>query len=322
MTGTSKEVGPLTASSRGRSTPLIKPSELESLRVKTWFATALADAGLPDGSSNSFRAWFVGSDQDLPIPAALLQTMIHEHGDRLADLYKDCLNDIRRQNYETGQQSPNDLTLQSMNALFPGTQGVYEHGPNDEPLWMVLSGDAKTCEDYLHALMPPPKGQFGLSFEMKIQGLFDGLLAPQWRVNLDAVPIGQQGFGHPVWLSYIHTRFDAAQPQYDRPSENSSQLLEIATIDDLIIGTIAAWWLAVQRQEGPILQLEWLLMGLCQGVIGQVLSPDIQMYVVALVREQTIAIDKVLSKANHPTPNFEQRWTARVDIAPQLNKAE
>ncbi|MBP4047107.1 hypothetical protein [Chromobacterium violaceum] len=254
----------------------------------------------------------------LESPNEQLQYVLQKSEKPIDDEFIDTLTNLRRQKYEDGQQSPTDTTLAALEAYFPGTREVYDTGPNGEPLWLVLSGDQDACVECLHVLFPPPKGQLSTSFEEKVAQLFEGLLAPEWQISLEGVP-PPATFGHPVWLSYTQTRLFEAMPVYEEEEEteleeDQSERLLTATIDDLIVGAIAAWWLANERMEGPILQLEWLLVGLCQGVISQVYSEEIQLYVLGLLREKAAKIDKALSKHDKSAKDFEARWAVHLDI--------
>ncbi|OQS45189.1 hypothetical protein B0T49_21785 [Chromobacterium violaceum] len=258
----------------------------------------------------------------LESPSELLQYVLQKCEKPVDDEHIDTLTNLRRQKYEDGQQSPTDTTLAALEAYFPGTREVYDTGPNGEPLWLVLAGDQDACVECLHVLFPPPKGQLSTSFEKKVAQLFEGILAPQWQISLEDVPPAAT-FGHPVWLSYTQTRLFEAMPVYEGEEEPElgeaqSERLLTATIDDLIVGAIAAWWLANERMEGPILQQEWLLMGLCQGVISQVYSEEIQQYVLRLLREKAVKIDKALSKYDKSAKYFEARWAVHVGIVEQL----
>jgi hypothetical protein len=302
-----------TYSARKRSIPALKPRELEALRVRTWFANVLVEAGLPDGTNDSVVAKLLDTQaSELPSPSNLLQAWLRENSGPLDDRHVDALTNVSRQRYETGGQSPNDLTLDALDAVLPGTRDVYEFGPNGESLWLVLAGDRDTCERYLREMFPAPKGQFGFSFEEKVQQLFDSLLAPEWRGQFKDVIASSaaHSFSHPVWRSYVQTT------QFGEiPDEASAGLLPTHTIDDCVIGTIAAWWTAIHRREGPFLELEWLLVGLCQGVVAGEFTGDIQTYVLNLVRDQAQEIDKAIALPDGPMKPFEERWQRRVDIS-------
>ncbi|SDG80580.1 hypothetical protein SAMN05216466_105245 [Paraburkholderia phenazinium] len=301
-----------TYSARKRSIPTLKPRELEALRVRTWFANVLVEAGLPDGTNDSIVAKLLDTQvSELPSPSNLLQAWLKEYSGPLDDRHVDALTNVSRQRYESGGQSPNDLTLDALDAVLPGTRDVYEFGPSGESLWLVLAGDRDTCETHLLEMFPPPRGRFGFSFDEKVQQLFDALLAPEWRGNFVEVAASYAGrpLAHPVWRSYVQTT------QFgDMPDEESAGLLPMRPVEDCVIGSIAAWWTAIHRREGPILELEWLIVGLCQGVVASELTGDIQTYLLNLVREQAQEIDRAVAPPRGAVKPFEERWTQQVDL--------
>ncbi len=294
---------------RARTVAAINPPELQSLRVKTWFANVLRAAGLDDGSGESISLQLTNSYMN---SKPLLQKMLNREIGKLSDTYFDTIKNFSKQSYDRGMQTPGDRALQAIEKLFPGTLTLYEHGPLGEPLWLVLSGDEKACKQYVDSLFPEKVGQ---PFEDIVLELFKNLLSPAYFITPDQVPTFGQSFPHPVWTSYTYTIFEERLPLKKADEEVTTEpelLLETSVIDEMIIGTIAAWSLSIDQKQPIAISLEWLLVGLCQGVIGQVFTPDIQVYVLALVKRRAQEIESVLKWIKHPVPDFTNRWTVSV----------
>lgn len=87
---------------------------------------------------------------------------------------------------------------------------------------------------------------------------------------------------------------------------------EAFTLDDAILLAIALAHLAAERKGSPRLQLEWLLVGLCWGVIGQHIDEHLQEYVLRSVQERGKAMDVEQRKMGIRLPAFEERWPAGI----------
>ena len=271
----------------------------------TWFFALTERAVGVDGSNESFDA-FCGIAA-VYRPSVALQRWVASRSAGLTERQMNAATDIARQRYETGLQSPSDITLQTFEALLPGSLALYGEGPNDLPLWSVMDGDRAACELFLNEILTLPPGMLTPSFEWRVQEVATALVAPAYRPSLDDPLLATDAdVPHPVWLTHVAMRYSALH--------DPSELLDVPTIDDQIVAAIALWHLAMMKVEGPILFLEWLLVGLCSGVVAHHFSADIQQSLLAVVRDRAEQLDATLRTRLPTLPTFEERWTTRVNL--------
>lgn len=294
-----------------RPTPVLADKRLETLRVRHWFFHIVRHAiddvvdhknrllweshllGPDTNGSNGSEVKLVRHLQQWLKNDAPLQKLREEQlcvGTRLAAA-----------KYEEGDTSPNEATLALFESLVRGSRAEYEFGPLAEPLWAVLAGKIGVCEEYVSQCFSQ-ENLLDMDFRDRVQSVMDALIAPAYRTDVSEIPdLGkvQQG-AHPVWLSHVNGLLKL-------PDEATGiDSLEVRAIDDQIILALALWQIAAVRKEKAFLQLEWLLMGLCHGVIAHHFSEDIQAVVLELLREK----GSVMSlPVNGRILAFEERWT-------------
>ena len=303
--------------SLGRPTPALADKELESLRVRGWFFH-VAERAIGKDVANFRRVMWeqvvLESDQATPKLGVALQRWLNSDAQisRLSFESLDLATNLRYVDYQSGKTSPSDSTLALFEQLLPDSRSEYDYGPLGEPLWGVLGGKVAICEAYVESQLRPEADQLDIEFRDRVQRVFDALIAPGRRIKLEDVPdFGRvQQTAHPVWLSHIDTTM---RDTYD--DEDDSELRESDTIDDQIILAIALWQIAMDRKEGPILRLEWLLMGLCYGVIAYHFSEDVQSFVLSLLRKRGTAFDADAKVKGANILEFEKRWTVEIAIA-------
>lgn len=299
-----------------RPTPALADKELEALRVSTWFfhvANRAIGREVSDFREVLWEQKALDSEHATPKLSAALQKWLNkpEQSNRLSFASLDFATNLRYVNYQSGKTSPADSTLALFEQLLPGSRVEYDYGPQGEPLWGVLAGKITICDAYIEDQLPPEPGSIEVDFSERVQRVFDSLIAPARRLKLAEVP----GFGnvqqtaHPVWLSHIDATMRATYADDDDP-----ELLETNTIDDQIVLAIALWQIALSRKEGPILRLEWLLMGLCYGVIAYHFNEEIQSYVLKLLSERGTVMDADAKRRGANILEFEKRWTTEIDV--------
>ena len=211
---------------------------------------------------------------------------------------------LDRRRYDEGKSTPTALTIKIFDVLLPGSAAVYDQGPGELPLWQVLDGDLKACKAFVRDMLNAP-AQAEFDFSELVQQVFDSLIAPAYRIDMNAIPklSAPQKEAHPVWLSFINSRYQATLQVGE-----ASKLPDAYTLDDAVLLAIALSHLAVERANGPHLQLEWLLVGLCWGTIAQHMDEHIQEYVLNLVQLRGREMDSVLRKMGVRMPSFDERW--------------
>lgn len=298
--------------SRARSTPAVKDRELQKLRVQTWYRHLLERAIENEVDRRAHRAAlneYFGVEGDLPnLNAAMqkwLEAQVEKNLHRLTLEETEVAQRLARSRYDEGKTTPTELTISVFEVLLPGSAAVYDQGPGELPLWRVLDGDLEACRTYVEDMLSPPPPWWEECFGEVVQEVFDSLIAPAYRVDMEAIPTlsAPQRDTHPVWLSFINSRYAATLDE-----DEADKVPEAFTLDDSVLLAIALANLAAARNDGPKLQLEWLLVGLCWGVIAQHMDEPIQEYVLKSVAKRGKAMDAEFRKMGARMPTFEERW--------------
>lgn len=304
----SKNKRMIRTTSRGRSTAMLKAAGAEAVRVRTWFSYVLERVlgAEVDAYAHAVAGDALGFSRPKPDLVAALEAWLSKQVDadlgKLTHAQEAAVTRLKRNHYEDGRQSPTDLTLSLFESFLPGSREVYEVGPQSLPLWAVLEGDLKVCEDYLVQLQTPKVSWIESGFGERIKLNFDALIAPAYRLPWTRVPdLGrEQQTTHPVLLTHWQAQreglFDA------------EHLPEVRVIDDQIVGAIALWRIALHRRDNVALHLEWLLMGLCSGVVAEHFNEAIQVCLLGLLREQGKELDIRLRDGGINVQSFEARW--------------
>ena len=223
-------------------------------------------------------AWqnaILGQDETQTPLARSLQKWLNDQSQHLDDAQIEAVTQLTARNYEMGEQSPRAFTLGVFETLLPGSQEIYDLGSSmGEPLWTILDGDLPACRAYLDAAVPL-SDQLDAGPEAQLQAIMDALIAPKYQLKVADIPdLGKtQLKAHPVWL----TQVDEAHRTLNERDDPGS-VREVATIDDQVLAAIALWQLVSENGVGPLLKLEWLMVGLCYGVIADVFGAEVQAY--------------------------------------------
>ena len=307
-----------TSISRKRSSPAVSCPDLQKLRIQTWYKhlleRAVEDEVTRYADIAARRAAF-GSEEVLPDLNMALQKWLNEQVQK--NLHRLTLEEselvlrLRRSRYDEGKSTPTAMTIRLCELLLEGSAAVYDVGPGNLPLWRVLDGDVKACKAYVQDMLNPSPERWNQGFDEIVQEVFDALIAPAYRLALDAIPVlgVPQREAHPVWLSYINSMYAATLDD-----DEADKLPETFMQVESVLLAIAMMHIAAERPDSPALQLEWLLVGLCWGVIGQQMDEPIQEYVLKSVEKRGKAIDARLRRSGARMPGFEERWP--VGIAP------
>ena len=304
--------------SRKRSSPAVSCPELQKLRIQTWYRHLLERAvgnEVERYADIAARRETFGSEEALPDLNMALQKWLNEQVQK--NLHRLTLEEselvlrLRRSRYDEGKSTPTAITIRLCELLLEGSATVYDVGTWNLPMWLVLDGDVKACKAYVQDILNPSPQRWGEGFNEIVQEVFDALIAPAYRLDLNAIPVlgVPQRESHPVWLSYINSRYTAtlAEDEADKLPDTFMQA-------ESVLLAIAIAHIAAERPGGPMLQLEWLLVGLCWGVIGQQMDEYIQEYVLMSVEKRGRATDAALKRSGVRLPGFEERWP--VGIAP------
>ncbi|WP_155403904.1 hypothetical protein [Variovorax paradoxus] len=310
------KTNPVAGSSRARSSPAVKSPELQKLRVQTWYRHLLERAvgsEVERYSDIAATRAAIGVDNALPnLNAALqkwLNMQVEQNLHRLTLEEAEAAQRLSRSRYDEGNSTPTELTISVFEVLLPGSAAVYDLGPGYLPVWQVVDGDLKACKAYVQEMLNPSSQRWEGGFNELVQEVFDALIAPAYRLKMDEIPVlgAPQRDTHPVWLSYINSRYAATFGD-----DEADKLPEAFTLDDAILLAIGLAHLATEREGSPKLQLEWLLVGLCWGVIGQHIDEHLQEYVLRSVQERGKAMDVALRKMGIRLPTFEERWPTGI----------
>ena len=290
----------------------MKDLDLQKLRVQTWYRHLLQRAiGSEVDRCADIAARSTTSENNSLLPdlnAALqkwLNDQVVQNMHRLTSEETEVAQRLCRSRYDEGKSTPTAMTVGVFEILLPGSAALYDQGPGELPVWQVLDGDLNICKAYVEGVLSPPLGWWEKDFNEIVQEVFDSLIAPIYRVDINAIPTlsAPQRDVHPVWLSFINSRYAATFSE-----EEANCLPDAFTLDDSIVLAIALANLAADRDNGPQLQLEWLLVGLCWGVIAQHMDEPIQEYVLKSLVKRGKAMDSTLKKMGVRVATFEERW--------------
>jgi hypothetical protein len=298
-----------------RSSPLMRDKELERLRVRTWFFHLVGRAiGAKLDYYQRIEWEKVALDSNQPqTPLALsLQRWLDRQSAALDDGQIEAVTRLTARNYHMGLQSPRAVTLGVFEALLPGSQEVYDLGPTGEPLWSILDGNLEACRQFLDQSLPLGN-DLNAGTDTRIQAVMDALIAPDYRLPQGEIPeLGKlQMSAHPAWLTRVNEIYRTVNEIYEPGS-----VMEIPTVDDQIIAALALWQVCAANGDGPLLRLEWLLVGLCYGLIADVFGEEVQAYVLARVKSQASQLDAQLKKRGATFMPFEERWKTVIALAP------
>ncbi len=191
-----------TSISRKRSSPAVSCPDLQKLRIQTWYKhlleRAVEDEVTRYADIAARRAAF-GSEEVLPDLNMALQKWLNDQVQK--NLHRLTLEEselvlrLRRSRYDEGKSTPTAMTIRLCELLLEGSAAVYDDGPGNLPLWRVLDGDLKACKAYVQDMLNPSPERWDQSFDEIVQEVFDALIAPAYRLALDAIPV----LGVPQW---------------------------------------------------------------------------------------------------------------------------
>lgn len=145
-----------------------------------------------------------------------------------------------------------------------------------------------------------------------MEQLFEWLIAPAYRQDFATLAQNRNRQFDPIWLSYVNGKHAHLDEKTDNPSDN---LLDQGFLPELIAGGIALWQIALSRDEGFVLELEYLVTGLCQGIIAQEFnSIPLQDYVLNLLQEKARGIDKDFAERDVDVPDFANRTEITITL--------
>lgn len=294
-----------------RPTPVLEDARLEKVRVRHWFFYLARHAieGAVDAKNRLlWEAHVLGPDpksQEIKLVRHLHQWISEDA--QVAKLREDQLkfgSNLKTAKYEEGATSPNESTIALFESLVPGSRAEYEYGPKGEPLWVVLAGKINACEEYVAQCFSQDELR-NTDLRDRVQLVMDALIAPAYRISSNQIlELGiRKKTGHPIWLTHVNERTKLPNEQLAHDG------LEVSTIDDQIILAIALWHIAASRQEKVFHELEWLVMGLCYGVIAHHFTEDIQASVLAMVRDKG---NQMPYRRDGQTVSFDERWTTTI----------
>lgn len=300
-----------------------RKTTISTLRIRTWFRFilhAFHDQIATMGYEEARKATFllplspvmagetvrrdiaeIPSDEELiKMMTSALQRWIEAYA-QLPDEV-DALTKISARDYWLGTKPPRSKTLDAFEMIFSGSKDVYENGPNGEPVWAILAGDLSESRSYLNAVVGCPKGEVW-SYHQYFASLLQGLVAPVFLKHLNFADFSQKqavGF-HPVLLTWINE-------QHRHFEEDPERLLPTPYVADQILAVFALWNLCL-AENGPIfLELEWLLIGLCRGMVFSAFDDQIEETILDFVRSDAERMDRVFSQAKPDWISFADRW--------------
>jgi hypothetical protein len=320
---------------------------LAKLRTRTWFAYLL-ESTRPSAINRSMHVYtlnqiiryFCISDEGIKgipdIKLAFENWLISENKQPGPNFNRGLPHHFYDRSYELGECTPTLATLSLFDAYVPGSKSVYDEGFYQIPLWAVLSGDIKSCR----ALCAAQNWQTGL-FQSMEQDFYDLML------NLfsdDAVPdlddlkryiqsictgVGAKGMLTGSIHPAIETRIDSFYSIVDASSSNDiyeinddgdrelisagpSRLSDdqISTLPVMSLVAFALLKICIDQKSGPILQLEWLVMGLCCGLYADLFTADIQEHIFQDLRLNGDLITKHFQSVGVQIIPFDQRWSS------------
>jgi len=228
------------------------------------------------------------------------------------------VTNMRYARYESGESSPATTTLAVFSELLPGSRVIYDFGMEYLPVWGVLAGKVGICKPFVDDVLRPNFGSVDIRFDEQVQRVFDELIAPAYRLKFYETPdfgLAQNAI-HPVWLTHVNELMFIQQG--DDPEETrrkDPELAERPVDEELIFIAIALWHVARDRGDDVVFRLEWLLMGLCYGVIAHHLGEEVQAIVLRTLLELGSVMKPAgLKKNPEGLGRFNDRWNTVIAI--------
>lgn len=244
-------------------------------------------------------------------------------------------NNLYERRYELGLETPTDQTLELFERYVPGSKSVYESGLCDVLIWSVLSGDIDACKSFvkehlrgsglfqsvenqfdilLTALMPDYEIPDANSLQTYIQSICTGATLSD-DLSIEA---------HPMLKARIESIYAVVENRPENQvyelSGDQANLLEtsngpdsftdyqIADLPAKVLVAFALLKICTNQRSGPILQLEWLVMGLCCGLYADLFTDDIQEYILNDVCLNGDLLTQHYQSEGISILPFDQRW--------------
>lgn len=308
-----------TKTDQQRSSPSMKDQELEKLRIRTWFFYVVERAIGQALDTHQRIAWqnaILGQNETQTPLARSLQKWLDEQSKNLHDDQIDAVTQLTARNYEMGEQSPRAFTLGVFEKLLGGSQAIYDVGPLWLPLWKILDGDLVACRSYLDTTIPLPQLP-DAGPEDKLQAIMNALIAPIYQLNVKDIPdLGSvQLSAHPVWLTRINEAHRVLN-EIEDPRSVRVESKDGTEVGEYVLAAIALWQLISENGVGPALRMEWLMVGLCYGVIFDVFGEEVQAYVLKLLKERATGLQNQLAKRGVQVLPFADRWKTVMAVLP------
>jgi len=321
-----KGVPLVTTHSRARTVDAFKSSQhLMALRTKTWFSYLLA-ATIPAEAASAALAISIDNfiryiDETQPteitvdLKGAFEDWLIAENLSETSPNYMRGLpHHFCERSYETGRESPTASTLLLFESYVPGSKAVYDHGLYALPVWAILSGDIKACKSFVADNLA--QSSLFQSLDQQFETLLEGLLpyyaipeSKQLKRFIESICTDAQnnavssGVVHPL----LESRIDSIYAAVEGDSFTDDQ---IAALPILVLVAYALYKICLAEKSGPILQLEWLVMGLCCGLYSDLFTADIQEYISHdLGLNGDLLTQHFESQGTEIIP-FDQRWSS------------
>lgn len=246
-------------------------------------------------------------------------------------------NNLYERRYESGLETPTSETLSLFNSFVPGSKAVYEDGLYQLPIWPVLSGDQLACKRFVDKYL----GQGGLflsrdqQFESLIEQLIPYYVIPaseslkrhiesictDTNFNTDLSMVAHPALEARVESIYSVVENRPANAAYEQflddeeriePSNSRDTFTvdQIAKLPEMVLVAFALLKICTAQRSGPILQLEWLVMGLCCGLYSDLFTEDIQEFILKDIRVNGDLLTQHYEEQGIPIITFDQRWTS------------
>lgn len=321
-----KRVPLVKARSRTRTVDTFKASQhLMTLRTKTWFSYLLA-ATIPAEAASVALAISIDnfiryidetqpSELTVDLKGAFEDWLVAENLRKTSPNYMRGLpHHFYERSYETGRESPTSSTLLLFESYVPGSKAVYDHGLYALPVWAILSGDIKACKSFVADNLAQSSlfQSLDQQFETLLEGLIPYYAIPESRELkrfIESICTDAQnnafasGFAHPL----LESRIDSIYAAVEGDSFTDDQ---IAALPILVLVAYALLKICSAEKSGPILQLEWLVMGLCCGLYSDLFTADIQEYIVQDLGANGDLLTQYFESQGVEIIPFDQRWSS------------
>lgn len=339
-----KSVQLIKTRTRARTQDAFKsPPDLMVLRTKTWFSFLLASTIPAETASatlaisiDNFIRYLDNSESPEPIPdlkRSFENWLITENLDVTGIHHmRGMPHHFYERPYETGKATPTVSTLRLFEGYVPGSKFVYEEGLFNLPVWAVLSGDKEQCRIYVDSTLSEG-GLFGsqeAQFEALIEALIPYYALPDSKFLKNYIQ--SICTGDPITHSYIHPaiegRIESIYAAVENAPENCVPVCDedddepyfmsygrdtytndqIVDLPEMVLAAFAMLKFCSDKKSGPMLQLEWLVMGLCCGLYSDLFTADIQEYILQDVRKNGDLLTKHFESMGLSIVPFDQRW--------------